>query len=560
MARGTNGLVGGVVEGLGQRIGMAAVPARLLTVLAWLLLPGLVMLGYAAAWGLLPDRRGNIIIQNFGRGVTNVGALLGIAVLTLFGFGGLDGGPLFGVFGWGGDPFPWDNLGDGGFHPFRAVLAVLAVLIPLAILAGLVVLVVWLVRRSKNPPMPGAPAPGATPPPPAAPAADGAPAPAPQGDEASRADADVTESQSSPSAPVDAPSQAPGNAGLAAVGATPAATAVHTPQPWEPALLPGDPRAGAAPSRGAAAGARYVAGGPVPPAPPAAGAPAQGPPPASAAAPPAYYGPPAPPAPPRPHVPGPGKGGYLGFLGVLILSAAIVAGLDRAGELGVHPLLAWGACITVGLGAILVIVALAGRKLGFLGFLSVVAVVLSLLLTANAEELRRSYDSSWSWDGNVDVTINAAPEPAPEPTEVQTPIDLSAELASEYGTIYAAGSCTTPVSMEPWEEVSLWGDDTATMRLDIVAEDTAIDLDAAYTHVAVPAGTSIEILGLGTTTVIWENRDISCYDWSEADWDEFGNPVDSDPVRVISATNADDPVLTITGRDGTVIYLEEVAS
>ena len=115
--------------------------------------------------------------------------------------------------------------------------------------------------------------------------------------------------------------------------------------------------------------------------------------------------------------------------------------------------------------------------------------------------------------------------------------------------------------MEPWEDVSLWGEETATMRLDSVAEDTAIELDAVYTHVAVPAGTSIEILGVGTTTVIWEDRDISCYDWSEPDaYDEFGDAVASHPSRVLSATNADSPVLTLTGRDGSVIYLEEVAS
>jgi hypothetical protein len=260
-------------------------------------------------------------------------------------------------------------------------------------------------------------------------------------------------------------------------------------------------------------------------------------------------------------VPGPGKGGYLGFLGVLVLSAAIVAGLERADELAVSPVLAWGACITMGLGAIVVIVALTGRKLGFLGFLSVIAVLLSLLFAGNAKEIRDSYDASWGWDGTIDVTVNNGSEPAPEPTAEETPIDLTGELAGTYSTIYAAGSCTTPVTMEAWEDVSLWGDDTATMRLDAVDEDLAIDLDAAYTHVAVPAGTSIEILGIGSTTVIWEDRDISCHDWSEPDaYDDSGNAVASDPARVLSAINADAPVLTLTGRDGSVIYLEEVAS
>lgn len=538
LTRGDNGLVGGVVEGLGQRIGMAAVPARLLTVLAALLLPGVILLAYAASWGLLPDRRGNIIIQNFGRGVTNVGALLGIAVLTLFGFGGFDsGGLLFGTFGWGGDPFIWDNLGDGTFSPFRTVLAVVAVLIPLAVLAGVIVLIVWLVRRSKNPPPPPTHAPGAGPMPPAAPAQDGADAPA------------------QPSA--DAPPTAAHATTAPAVASAPAS---GTPQPWEPALLPGDPRAGVAPSRGALAGS----GPTMPPPPPTPGAPAPDGAAASAPvtpAPYAPYAPPAPPAPPIARVPGPGKGGYVGFLGVLVLSAAIVVGMDRADELAVSPVLAWGACITIGLGAVIVIVAITGRKLGFLGFLSVVAVLLSLLFAGNAKEIRERYDASWTWAGDIDVTVNNGSEPAPEPSPVETPIDLTGELAPTYGTIYAAGSCTTPVTMETWEDVSLWGDDTATMRLDAVDEDVTIDIDASYTHVAVPAGTSIEIFGVGSTTVIWEDRDISCFDWSEPDaYDDFDNAVASDPARVLSATNADSPVLTLNGRDGSVIYLEEVTS
>src|SRR5690554_25487 len=79
VVRGTSGVVGGVVEGVGHKIGLARVPARLLTVVAWILLPGVVMVAYAAGWALLPDARGNIIIQDFGRGITNVGALIGIA-------------------------------------------------------------------------------------------------------------------------------------------------------------------------------------------------------------------------------------------------------------------------------------------------------------------------------------------------------------------------------------------------------------------------------------------------------------------------------------------------
>ena len=58
LTRGDNGFLGGVVDGLAQRVGMATVPARIIVVIAAIILNGLVRLAYAAAWALLPDRQG----------------------------------------------------------------------------------------------------------------------------------------------------------------------------------------------------------------------------------------------------------------------------------------------------------------------------------------------------------------------------------------------------------------------------------------------------------------------------------------------------------------------
>lgn len=560
LARGAHGVIGGVVEGLGARVGMAAVPARLIVVLAALLLPGFVMLAYAAAWGLLPDRRGTIIIQNFGRGVTNVGALLGIAILTLFGFGALDSGGFASLFGVGMDPWIWDSgmfSGGGGIgDAVRAIAVLLAITIPLLMISGVIVLIVWLVKRSKDTTTPpgGVGTPGG-PGTPNGPGTPGGPGPA------DAAVAPTTPPASPTTAEDGSGAQAPGStassAAAQAEGASPSAvpasasqparasavdpTAVHTPQPWEPALAPGDPRL--API----AGPRRT-----PPGTPS------GPPAPYASAPPAPPAPPAPYHPPRPHVPGPGKGGYLAFLGVLLVAAAVAIGIERADRLAINPVLAWGAIVTVGLGAVLVVVALTGRKLGFLGFLSVVAVVAGVPLAANADDLRAEFDQPWGW-WDVNVTVNEGSTSEPEPS-IASPepaaADLTSELADDYSSIFIAGSCVSPTWAEPWESIASYGDSIATMRLDAVDSDLDLDLTATSTRVEVPAGTSIEVAGSGTTTVVWEDRDISCESWTEPSVDGG----DGGSQTVLTMTNPDTPVLTLNAAADSTIYLEEVSS
>ncbi|MFN3866445.1 MAG: PspC domain-containing protein [Demequina sp.] len=538
LTRGPHGVVGGVVEGLGARVGMAAVPARLIVVLAWILLPGLVMLAYAAAWGLLPDRHGNIITQNFGRGVTNVGALLGIAVLTLGGFVGLDGGPLIDLFGWGAGPWTWAGDAGGIFgagEVARAFAMLLGVTIPLLVIAGIVVLIVWLVKRSKDGAgAAGGPGTAGTAHAPVEPDAPAAPRPS-----------SAPHSTQDGGGKTDATTKTDAQPNERARASAADHTATHMPQPWEPALLPGDPRLAGAAAASATA----------PPPPPRAPAPgAYAPPPYVPAVPMPYL-------PPRLYVPGPGTGGYLALLGILLVSAAIVIGLERADRLAVNPVLAWGAAVTVGLGALLIAVALTGRRLGFLGFLSVLAVLAAVLLAANAADIRTEFDREWvRWDAEVNIREDVAEAPsAPEPTPEHTPTDVTAELASLYSSTFAAGACVSPSWAQPWNEVGLSGESVATMRLDSVGSDLTLDLTAAATRVAVPEGTSIEILAAGATTVVWESRDLSCESWTEPERDEFGEPITGERVPVLTLTNPDEPVLTLRTTTDSTIYLQEVA-
>ncbi len=170
ITRGDNGVVGGVAEGLGDRIGMARVPARIIVVVAALVLNGLIFLAYGAAWALLPDRKGNIILQNFGRGIPNVGALIGIALLTLMGLGSFDSpsGIFFNSGAWNGN-FPWTDGPNWG--PANTVLVVFAVLVPLVILGAVITAIVLLVKKNNNRPPAGPGAVYAVPPTPSSPAA-----------------------------------------------------------------------------------------------------------------------------------------------------------------------------------------------------------------------------------------------------------------------------------------------------------------------------------------------------------------------------------------------------
>ena len=145
IVRGPKGLIGGVAAGLGERIGLAPWPTRLLIVVVAILLFPIVMIGYATGWALLPDAEGNIVIQNFGRGVTNVGALIGIGIFALVGFLSFNDLRPFGHAWFGPDI---SSIDSG--TPVRVLMVLFALLIPLAVVAGVVFLIVYLARRTSN--------------------------------------------------------------------------------------------------------------------------------------------------------------------------------------------------------------------------------------------------------------------------------------------------------------------------------------------------------------------------------------------------------------------------
>ncbi len=141
IARGEHGVFGGVIEGVGDRIGLDRVPARIISVILLFITGGFFLTVYAAAWALLPDRSGRIIIQDFGRGTPNVGALIVISI--------------FAIVGTSSFPGTWAGKGDWGSFPIGFLWA----LIPLVFLAGVIAIVVIIIARSNGESSPpGAPA------------------------------------------------------------------------------------------------------------------------------------------------------------------------------------------------------------------------------------------------------------------------------------------------------------------------------------------------------------------------------------------------------------------
>ncbi len=130
VVRGSNGVMGGVVEGAAAKVGMDRVPARIIVVVASFVLFGPIALAYAAGWALLPDQEGNIIIQNFGRGRPNVGALIMIAILGLAGLDNVD------------QPFTWGWASHAGWGTWS--------FIAFLVFAGIVGLVIWMVVPKRD--------------------------------------------------------------------------------------------------------------------------------------------------------------------------------------------------------------------------------------------------------------------------------------------------------------------------------------------------------------------------------------------------------------------------
>ncbi len=423
LTRGDNGFLGGVVDGLAQRVGMATVPARIIVVIAALILNGLLLLTYAAAWALLPDRRGNIIIQNFGRGMPNVGALIGIAIFTLFGMSGLDTP----------GPFHYGSFSFSDATPWSVIALVMGILVPLAFVGAVIWFIVTMARRPQNPVL-GQPA--------APPSPQGAPA------ASAPATGTVQDDGTAPApASMSADTQPTAAAPVFAAMPTPVASADAGPSPSQPT---------------------------------------------------AYQQ--APPAPPvQPRVPGPGRGFYLTALAWIVLSGALVGFLDRRDELAVHPAAAWFVIMVTGLGVLLMAISLAGRKLGFLGFMVIVLALPLPLIAAGADELRDAYAN----DGSLlhidlnDVDLRVAP------------YDATSDLSDVYTELLINGDCRN--------EATVPTNPTSTTRLSFesLEADTTVDVVSQVTYVTIPEGTDLSIVGDGDAQahVIWPDREITCDFW-----------------------------------------------
>lgn len=451
LTRGDHGVVGGVVEGLGERIGMARVPARIIMVVAALVLNGLILLAYGAAWALLPDRKGNIIVQNFGRGVPNVGALIGIAILTLFGLGDLDNRSnfFFETGSWSND-IPWSGpLTWGGGN---GVFLAFAVLVPLVVLGAVITAIVLLVKKSNNRP-------------PAGPGAVYAAPPAPDG----------------PAATPESDAAAP-------------AAAIPPARQWAPA-------------------------------------------------------PPAPPVPPsRPRVPGPGRAFYLLTLAWAAVTAASAVWLERNDRLAVHPTVAGFVIFATGLGIILVLISLAGRKLGFLGFVGIVSVLPLAIFAGNSFNLRHNYATTGGITGSWSYSDDG---PAVEPSAPQAPIfDPTLAFDGLYSELLFNGDC---YESDPPDFGS-----GSVQRLNLAAPaadalaNQQIDITAQLTYISVPRGTSITLDGEAnaSATVVFPERGFQCEFWS-------------DSQQYMHLTNTGSPTIDLVVRDdqfANTIVIQEATS
>lgn len=510
LTRAEDGVLGGVVAGLAHRLHWSLGWTRVGVVVGALILSGIVLIAYAAAWALLPDRQGRIIAQDFGRGVPNVGALIGIGVIGIIGLIGL--GDRWGP--WQAGPWSWDDIGafDGG-GVLRAFGILMAVLVPIVIVGGVITLIVVLTRRNRDQ---GAPRPDGEPPLYAQPPAWAA--------ERQRQRAEATQ------AAVDAAERAGREAEAAGVAAGAAAA-----EAAEQAQRAAHEATQAAPTWAA----------------PAAQAP-----------------PPVPPRPPRPpRVPGPGAAFGLLTLAWLVISAATVAAAEWQDQLAVHPLAAWFALFFTGLGVILVLVALTGRRLGFLAFLSAVLLVPAAVMIAGAEGIRDGWQAEWLPEihverdgdevtrveiGDGDLVFDvprpaeseqatSAASPTSSPAEEQAPVDAIGALDDTYSLLVVPSGCYAGTA------VDAAGASRGLVAPGVFTGERNATARAEVTTVRIPTGTGLafELEDDATAVLVWDDRGFSC---------------DIDAGGGVAALTPGEPLLTLdVEADVRTIVIEEVA-
>lgn len=500
--RGDHGLLGGVVEGLGDKVQMPRVPARILYVLLTLVSSGLGFLVYALGWALLPDRKGNIVIQNFGRGVINAGALIGVAIFGLLGLTSLFNGPWMSIGRWGA----WDGgSGPNGWLIALGMIAIVAVVATIVVVIG---------RNRQDREKFGMAATPATPPPAAPPSNATATAPAAAGTAVAVAGATTAMAQTPPPAPPSAPAQATPAQATPAAPAQPSVPAVNQapiavapaprpqPEPRQYAAMPGTVDVpGAAP--------RTVRQ--------------------------------------TPRVMGPGRAWYLIALAVPLLLWAFALIADRQDWFEVRTGIVYLTGFVLAFGALVIGIGLSGRRTGFIGFVAGSAAVLLALIVAVNPAMAAVFDKDYSWsqipeqiaedlsDGDqtfhlFGATITGNPQVVFD--------DYDVEAGSNVGCF----------------DISAWSADdrvgATAEEIDITAGTLVLDEDE--TVVRVPEGTNLvlEPAGTGTSAVYFQDRQIACAAFDNVTGDSFLE-MTADP---------DGPTVTITyTRTDQTVILEEVS-
>ncbi|WP_062518690.1 PspC domain-containing protein [Demequina silvatica] len=499
----------GVAGGIAERLNWSRAWTRVGLVALAVFLNGVVLLAYAAAWALLPDRQGRIVVQDFGRGVPNVGALVGIGIIAILGLIGI--GDAGGPFRVDTGSWPWTALDSGPAHGLLSAFAVmLAVLVPLAVIAGVIFFIVMMSRRNRER---GQQPPG-TPPVYAVP-------PAWAADRRAQRDA-YREARAEQRAQERASAAA-----YAATAVDEAVTAANA----------------AAEQAAATTSTAYAATGYGTP-PPAYAPPAAQPAPASS---PAHQGVQYAARPPRqPRVPGPGAPFYLLTLAWLVISAAGIVWADWQELLAVHPVIAWGPLFLTGLGVILMLVAATGRRMGFLAFLSAVGLIPAAILIAEADDFRDGWADQYLPEIQVGGFATGPYEETGGSVASATPahdatFDALSAFDGDYATIALPSGCYATEDVP-----SSSGESRGLVSVD--AEDPGAEtLTAAFTTVRMAEDTSFTLTteGAASATVYWPEREVACDLW------------DGDGVT-LSNPGATDAALTAAPVDGYMtIIIEE---
>ena len=407
--------VGGVCAGVADRLGIDPLVVRGLLVVTFLL-SGVGAVAYAIAWALLPERRdGRIHAEELVAGRFDT-AVLGAAALLVIGLGRGDNG--------------WWNAGPRWAH---GVFGVLSGLLWLGFVVAVAVTVLVLVTRSRPPRGPVPPWAGQPPRPPYG----------PYGPTPGQPSAPV------PSAPTAASTSAPSSAPTSApTAAPPYGTPPHT---GTPAHAPYGPYASGAPS-GPPATASYATA-------PYAAAPYASRPHAST---------PHVPAPTKPRRRGPGATSVGVVVALALLTFAGLLAAERADRYDGPVLLTTLGVTAVLAGAGVVVAGLRGRSSGSLGFLAIVALLVSL--PAGAVEHR-----SWTWD-EAGVHRPGAP------------VVVTSRAAAQDGLRFGAGEATLDLTDVPLTD-------------DLLV--VPISVGAGRLDVVVPADAAVEAtarIGLGSAT------------------------------------------------------------